>query len=88
MNESDQSSDGTESWESEEEFIQWLDDFCDYVVARYENSTAKYPDGSNIHKAQKSRGIQNDLKSGTISFQEAVERYNREVVTGSEQSNE
>ena len=77
--------DKTERWDSKDEFVEWLDRFCDYVVSSYRDSTAKYSDGGDIQKAQKARGIQNDLKSGDISFKEALERYDRELRTETEQ---
>jgi len=76
----------TDRWETEEELIEWINDFCDYVVSSYRDSAAKYPDGSDLAKAQKARGIQNDIKSGEISFEEALERYHRELRTGTDQN--
>ena len=72
---------GCDRFETKDELLDWIDDYCDYAISSYRDSTAKYPDGSGLQKAQKMRGIQNDLKSGEISFKEALERYDRELVT-------
>ena len=81
MSENERCTGGSERWASEEEFLDWIDDYCDYVVGIGEQNTSTH----DISNALKMRGIQNDLESGEISFQDALDRYERELVTDTDQ---
>lgn len=67
-------------WESEEEFLEWIDEYCDYVIATGARNTVR-----NISNALRMKRIQKDLKADEISFEEAQEQYKQELVIRDDQ---